>query len=36
MGAVAHESGAWKRFLRSDRGQAAMTAWLADQVEGEI
>lgn len=36
MGAVAHESKAWRRFLMSDRGQAAVTAWLADQYEGEV
>ena len=36
MGAVAHESAAWRRFLLSKRDQAARTAWLVDQYEGEI
>jgi len=36
MGAVAHESAAWRRFLKSKRDRAATAAWLADQVEGDI
>jgi len=35
MGAVAHEARAWRRYLMSRRDQAARTAWLADQIEGE-
>ena len=36
MGAVAYESLAWGRFLRTDRGEAAVAAWLADRYEGAI
>jgi hypothetical protein len=36
MGAVAHESLAWSRFLRSGRDSAAVTAWLVDQYEGAV
>jgi hypothetical protein len=36
MGAVAHESRAWRRYLMSGRDEPAATAWLADQYAGEI
>jgi hypothetical protein len=36
MGAVAHESAAWRRYLLSKRDQAALAAWLADRYEGPI
>ena len=36
MGAVAHESLAWSRYLRSARDDAAREAWMADQYEGLI
>jgi hypothetical protein len=36
MGAVAHESRAWRRYLMSGRNEPAVTAWLADQYAGEI
>jgi hypothetical protein len=35
MGAVAHESRAWRRYLMSARDEPAASAWLADQYEGE-
>jgi len=36
MGAVAHESLAWSRYLRSARDEAAREAWMADQYEGLV
>jgi hypothetical protein len=36
MGAVAHESQAWSRFLRSRRDHAAVAAWLEDRYEGAV
>jgi hypothetical protein len=36
MGAVAHESRAWRRYLLSARDAAAREAWLSDQYEGVI
>jgi len=36
MGAVAHESQAWRRYLLSKRDDAAREAWLRDQYEGVI
>jgi hypothetical protein len=36
MGAVAHESAAWRRYLLSSRDTAARDAWLADQYAGAI
>ena len=36
MGAVAHESLAWSRFLRTGRDEAAVAAWLADRYEGPV
>jgi hypothetical protein len=36
MGAVAHESQAWIRFLRSKRDEAAVKAWLSDQYKGPV
>ena len=36
MGAVAHESLAWSRYLRSPRDAAAREAWMADQYQGAI
>jgi hypothetical protein len=34
IGAVAHESLAWRRYLMSGRDAAARDAWLADQYDG--
>lgn len=34
MGAVAHESLAWSRYLRSARDDAARETWMGDQYEG--
>jgi len=36
MGAVAHESLAWSRYLHSARDDAAREAWMADQYEGLV
>lgn len=36
MGAVAHESAAWRRYLLSKRDAAAREAWLADRYDGPI
>jgi hypothetical protein len=36
MGAVAHESQAWRRSLLSKRDEAAREIWLRDQYEGVI
>jgi len=36
MGAVAHESLAWSRYLHSARDDAARKAWMADQYEGLV
>jgi hypothetical protein len=36
MSAVAHESGAWQRYLLSPRDAAARAAWLEDRYEGPI
>lgn len=36
MGAVAHESAAWRRYLQSARDEAARADWLKDQYEGAI
>lgn len=36
MGAVAHESQAWRRYLMSKRDDTAREAWLRDQYEGVI
>lgn len=35
-GAVWHEVGAWKRYLRSSRDEAALQAYLADAFEGAV
>jgi hypothetical protein len=36
MGAVAHESRAWRRYLLSKRDHAARETWLEDQYEGVV
>jgi hypothetical protein len=36
MGAVAHESAAWQRYLYSARDDAAREAWTSDQYAGSI
>ncbi len=36
MGAVTHESQAWRRYLMSKRDDAAREVWLKDQYEGAI
>jgi len=36
MGAVTHESQAWRRYLLSKRDGAARAAWLEDQYAGPI
>lgn len=36
MGAVAHESRAWRRYLLSKRDAAAREAWLGDRYQGTI
>jgi len=36
MGAVAHETLAWRRYLMSKRDEAARQAWLADQYDGPV
>lgn len=33
---VWHERGAWVRYLRSARDEAAKRAWLADRLSGEV
>jgi hypothetical protein len=36
LGVVCHESRAWSRFLRSDRGPGARAAYLADGFDGSV
>jgi hypothetical protein len=36
MGAITHESQAWRRFLLSARDEAAVETWLGDRYEGPI
>jgi len=36
LGAVWHEQGAWSRFLRSNRDEAAIQDYLSDQYSGTV
>ena len=36
LGIVAHESGAWARYLASPRDEAAHVRWMADVFEGTV